>query len=185
MIPPRLIAGDSLELVESVPLHPAPAWTLHYRLTPPLPGQAPISLVGVAHGADHRVAVAAGVTAGWAAGVYTWARWVSHADGRRVSLGGGRLEISPDPAMTAAGFDGRSLAERTLADLLAARSTWATTQGRVSRYQIAGRTVEYRDAAELDAEIGWWRRQVAEEQTAARLAAGLAPRNRILVRWGR
>lgn len=184
----RLIAGDTLDFVDQVPQYPATdGWTLRYRLTPTftVPAQTPIEITAVVHQVtDYRVQAAPAATVNWVPGSYTWTRWVERV-GARQSLGSGRLTVEPNIATLPAGHDGRSLAQRTLDDLLAARSQWAATSGRIRSYSIAGRTMEFREAAELEAEIAFWRRQLAEETQAANLAAGLAPKNRILTRFMR
>lgn len=180
-----LTAGDSLNYEAPVPGYsPADGWQLRYRLAPRAVGGTPIDVAATASGSNHLVQVAPTTTATWAPGDYSWASWVERP-GERYSVDSGQLTILPDPAQLGAGADTRSLPQRTLDELLAARAQWASTQGRVRRYKIGDREREFASAAELDAEIRFWQGQLAEEKAAARLASGLPSRNRILVRFTR
>jgi hypothetical protein len=183
----KLTAGDSLSFSTAVADYPASAgWTLKYRLVPRFtaPVQAPITLTATADGDDYKVAVAASTTATWAAGAYGWASWVEKA-GEEYTVEKGQIEIDPNPRQIAQGVDTRSLAQRTYDDLLAARAGWQASQGRVKKYSIAGREMEFFEAAAIDAEITFWRRQLAEETLAADLTAAVPRKNRILTRFSR
>jgi hypothetical protein len=114
----------------------------------------------------------------------TWAAYVTKA-GERYTVETGEVEILPDPAVSGAPLDMRNQARKALDELNAARATWVATGGRVKRYSIAGRDIEYKDAAEIDMEINYWTKQVGEEQTSADLEAGRRPKNRILTRFVR
>ena len=57
-------------------------------------------------------------------------------------------------------------------------------QGHVAEYDIAGRRMKFRNAAEIWQQIEKLKREVAAEDRAARIAAGLPSRRRVLVRFG-
>lgn len=180
-------AGDTFTRLRSWPAYPAGAgWVGKLRLIPrsTAGGAAVIDLTATADGDAYRFTAAASATANWVAGAYALAEWVELA-GAVHSTGTDELLLAPNPRSLAAGTDGRSLAVRTLADLIAARAQFATTQGRVASYKIGDRERTFRNPAELNQEIAYWENQVAAEQQANRLAQGLAPRNRILVRFTR
>jgi hypothetical protein len=138
----------------------------------------------VPDGDGYQVNVAPATTSGWTPGKYTWVAYVARP-GERFTVESGEVEILPDPAVSGSPLDLRSQARKALDDLKAARATWVSTGGRVKRYSIAGRDIEYKDAAEIDMEIAYWTKQVGEEQTGADLEAGRRPKNRILTRFVR
>ena len=181
----KLIAGDSLKFDSTVPDYPASdGYTLTYRLVRRDGAAGPIQITAAANGDGYTVNVLPATTATWTVGKYTWAAYVTKT-GERFTVESGEVEILPDPAVSGAPLDMRSQARKALDDLKAARATWVATGGRVKRYSIAGRDIEYKDAAEIDMEIAYWTKQVGEEQTAADLEAGRRPKNRILTRFVR
>ncbi len=181
----ELIAGDSLNFLTTTPGYSAAdGWVLTFRLIPRTAGNSVIDITAVAEGDDHRTSVAAAVTGTWAADSYSWAGWVDKA-GEQYTVQTGQIVVKPNPRTVAAGADLRSLPRKTLDDLLAARSVWASTQGRTRRYKIGDREREFASAAELNAEISFWQGQLAEELAAERLAAGRPSLNRLHVRFTR
>lgn len=184
-LPAAHTAGDTFVYTASLAAYPASAaWVGKLRLVPRAAGGAVIELTAAAAGNDHAFTASAATTSAWAAGDYAVVQWVEKA-GEVHTTDTGQLTVAPDPRTIAVGTDTRSIARRTLADLIAARSTWATTQGRTRRYKIGDREREFASAAELNQEIAFWQGQLAVEDNAARLAAGLAPKNRILTRFTR
>lgn len=186
-MPQTHTAGDTLTLTRTWPDYPAGAgWVGKLRLVPrsAAGGAAPIELTAAAVGDQHQFTALAATTAAWVAGSYAMAFWVERgAD--VVTTGTDELQLLPNPRTLAAGTDTRTLAARTLADLLTARASFVATQGRVATYKIGDRERTFRNAAELNQEIAFWQAQVDNQTQAARLAAGLRPRNRILVRFSR
>lgn len=180
-----IIAGDSLSLVVAHVAYPAgDGWVHKLRLVARAAGGSVISLTSAADGDSHAYAVLASVTAGWAPGAYSFAGWVELGAAKNTTETG-QLVIQPDPRQVAAGTDTRSQAERTLADLVAAKATWDVTGGRQRRYKIGEREMEFNSEAEIIQKILFWEGQLAAEQSAARLAQGLRPKNRILTRFTR
>jgi hypothetical protein len=180
-----LVAGDSVNFATPVAGYSAAdGWVLKFRLVPREAGGTAIDITTSADGDQHRTQLTAAETAAWTAGTYGWASWVDK-DTESYTVASGQCVVRPNPRLAAAGTDSRSLPRRTLDDLLAARSTWASTHGRTRRYKIGDREREYASAAELDAEIRFWQGQLAEELAAERLANGQPPRNRVLVRFTR
>lgn len=181
----QLVAGDSLNFLTSTPGYSAAdGWVLKFRLVPRTVGNDVISITTAADGEDHRTAIAAATTASWAADNYSWSGWVELGT-EQYTVQTGQIVIKPNPRTVAAGVDLRSVPRKTLDDLLAARATWATTQGRTRRYKIGDREREFASAAELNAEISFWQGQLNEELAAERLAAGRPSLNRLHVRFTR
>lgn len=184
-LPSTHTAGDTFTHVASLADYPASAsWVGKLRLVPRAAGGSAVEVTSTASGDDHLFTVAAATTGNWPAGDYTLVQWVEKA-GEVHTTETGQLTVVANPRSIAVGTDTRSVARRTLADLIAARSTWATTQGRTRRYKIGDREREFASAAELSQEIAFWEGQLAVEDNAARLAQGLRPKNRILTRFTR
>jgi hypothetical protein len=177
----EVVAGDSLNFTVAGGAYPASAgWVLTYRLVPRAVG-AEINFNATASGDDFVVALDAAATENWAAGAYTWWQRVEKA-GEKYTLGQGQLTVRPNPATLTGGFDGRSEAVKALEEAKAARASWITSGGRIASYQIAGRTMTYKSAIEIDREIRFWEGEVARHQQAERIAAGLPTGGRFYVR---
>jgi len=181
----ELIAGDTLDFLDSVPEYPpADGWTLKYRLVPRFttPTQAPITLTAITEGSDYRVQEAAGVTAGWAPGAYTWSRWVEKAGPIRQSLGNGQILIETDPAAATQGYDGRSHARKMLDTINAAMEAFSLG---VKQYTIGSRSMTKQDIPELLTLRDRYRAEVANEEAAAKVAAGLPNPRNVGIRFNR
>lgn len=184
----ELIAGDTLDFLDSVPEYPpADGWTLKYRLVPRFatPTQAPIALSATTSGSDYRVQEAAGITATWVPGAYNWSRWVEKAGPIRQSLGEGQLQVRTDPAAAVQGYDGRSQAAKAVGDIMAAMATFTASNGSIKSYTIGSRQVTYRDKAEMLTDLDFWRRQLVAEQDTAKIAAGLPNPRSVGIRFNR
>jgi len=178
--PAYIQAGDTTTWQKTIADYPASAgWVLSYRL---INAQAVITITATASGDDHLVNIPAATTAAYTAGVYTWVAYVSQgAD--RYTLAKGSVTVQPDLAAKTAGFEARSTAQKALDDLRAALLGWLSTSGHVQEYEIAGRRMRFATAADIQARIGIAEREVARENAAQRLAAGLPAANRIYVRF--
>ncbi len=180
--PASITAGDTAAWVKSLADYPASAgWVLSYTL---INATTKITFSASASGADHAVSVAAATTANWAAGDYQYQAVVTKA-AERYTVGTGRLTIAPNLA-AATTLDARSTTRKMLEAAESAYLDYLTNkQGHVAEYEIAGRRMKFRNAAEIWQQIEKLKAQVRAEETAARLAAGLAPRNKLLVRTTR
>lgn len=178
-------AGDSFSELRSWPAYPASAgWVLKLRLVPRSNAGAVIDLTAAAEGDDHRFTALASVTGGWSAGSYGWAEWVER--GAEVyTTATGQAVIAPDPRAASAGSDTRSLAQKTLDDLLSAKAQWDASAGRQRRYKIGEREMEFASESEIVDKIRFWEGRVTLEKVNADLAAGKPRKNRILTRFTR
>jgi hypothetical protein len=176
--PTTIAAGDTVTWRRELPDYPAGEWTLKYRL---INLSGPIDITADADGAAHAVSVSAETTATWAAGTYLWQSFVE-AGAVRHTIGDGTVVIKPNIAAMPGGYDARSTARKALDDARAARAAYIATNGHVAEYEIAGRRMKYKSAAEIEAHIQALEREVASEAKAERLAAGLPSGNRVLVR---
>jgi hypothetical protein len=59
-------------------------------------------------------------------------------------------------------------------DLKTALATFKATAGRVKRYSIAGRDIEFESLGEMMKLLSMWQRELANEEAAARLNTGKA-----------
>ena len=185
MIPTPFTCGDTLDVTRSLAAYPASAgWVLKVRLVPRNAAHAVVELTGTASGDDHRLQAAASVTGAWSADSYSWASWVEQG-ALVTSVDAGQTVLLANPRTAAAGTDARSLAERTLADLMAAKAGWDVSAGRQRRYKIGEREMEFNSEADIIQKILFWEGQVAKEQQASNLAKGIRPKNRILTRFVR
>lgn len=184
-IPTTIIAGDNLSWTDSVPLYPASqGYTLHYAL---LKSGTRIVIDSTASNDDHAVAVLPATTAAYATGAYEWTAYVTKGSGgsaERYTVGSGRTTILPDLSAQSGGYDNRTQSRKILEDLKTAYQTYITNgSGHVGEYEIAGRRMKYRSAAEILQQINYWEAKCAAEDRQAAIANGQAPANRLLVRF--
>lgn len=176
--PGRLTAGDTVTWLKTLSDYPASSgWVLTYTL---INAAAKISITATASGADHLVNVAASTTAAWAAGTYTWIAVVTKA-AERYSVGQGSIIVAPD--LTAASlYDGRSTAKKALEAVNTLLETYGA-KAYLQGYEINGRKQTFQSPGEFLKFRSQLVAEVAREDNAARIAAGLAPRNTIAVRF--
>ena len=180
LTPPRYAqAGDTLAWNVALPDYPATLWTLGYTI---INAAAKITVTATASGDEFAVSVPAATTATWAAGDYTWVATVSSGVDR-YTVGRGEMTVTPDLAAQTSGFDARSTARKALDDLRAALASWLATKGAVQAYTIDGVQMSFATAADIQQRIALLEREVAREDAAARLAAGLDAGRRVLVRF--
>lgn len=179
--PASVTAGDTLAWTKSLTDYPASAgWTLKYRL---INATSKIDIIAAASGADHTVTVPAATSVAYVAGWYDWQAFVEKA-AERYTIGSGRIQILPNLAgVAAAGFDDRSQPRRILELLMAAYESAVTSRSFVYEYQIAGRMMRFNKKEEWIMEINFWKSQVAQEERATRINAGLGAGNKLLVRF--
>lgn len=181
-LPTTLRAGDTYSELIALPEHPATAsWVLKARFTPRSGLSSPIDITASAEGADHRLAATAATSATWAAGAYAAAQWVEKA-GEVFTVASGLLTILPNLRTAAAGLDTRSPARQALDAAEAALATYGAT-AYLQGLDIGDRSKKFHSPGEFIAFISQLRAQVAREDKADRLAQGLAPRNKLLVRF--
>lgn len=181
----ELVAGDSLNFLTAGGAYPASSgWVLKYRLVPRTGTNTAIELTASAEGSDHRIAVAASTTTAWAADNYTWISWVEKS-GEVYTLEQGQLTVQPNPRTAAAGYDGRSQAEKALDDVRAAYASFVASSGTKRRYRIGEREMEFRSTTEIIQQINYWQIEVNRERRAMALAKGLPDPRKTYVRLNR
>jgi hypothetical protein len=184
-IPAILTAGDSLSL--SVPAYGRTVeegWGLSVVLVPADGSGTRITATSSTVDPDDAGAflleVPAATTATWAARAYTWVLQATKGS-ERNTLATGSTTVRPDP-LSASTLDTRSTARLALAAIDA--YLLDSTNLKAASYSIAGRSLSRYTRAELMAERSKWQMEVANEEAADRLAAGLPSRSRIFVRFG-
>jgi len=180
--PGELIAGDTWQWRKSLPDYPAnavPAWVLTYYLRSP---EGEISIVASASGADHAVTVAKATTAGYKAGYYGWDAAVDNGT-ERHAVGHGAFPVKPDPTKTGSGFDPRSHARKTLEAIEAVIEKRATRDQ--EEYTIGGRSLKRTPIEELLVFKDRYVAEVAGEDAAAKIAAGLTNPRNVGIRFNR
>lgn len=177
--PATVVAGDTVRWRKCLPQYPtADGWTLKYRL---INAQNHYDIVAFSAG-DHEyeIDVLASTTAAWAPGTYAWQAYVDNGSDR-FTVGQGTLRVLPNLAGQTAGYDARSHARRALEAIEAVLERRASEAH--LEYEIAGRRLRFIPVAELLALRDRYRMEVRAEEDAERAAAGLAPRNKIRVRF--
>lgn len=180
--PASITAGDTLAWTKSLADYPANAgWVLNYRL---INATNKYDIAAAASGADHAVSVPAATSASYAVGWYDWQATVTKA-AERYTVGSGRMQVLPNLAAQASGYDNRSQARKILDLLLTAYESAATNRAYVQEYDIAGRRMRFNNKADWITEINFWKAQVAAEERAANINKGLGAGNKLLVRFRR
>lgn len=176
--PTQIRAGDSITWLKTLNDYPATdSWVLHYRL---INSAGKFDITATASGSDHLVSVDAATTANYTAGDYTLVSWVTLGS-ERYSIASFPVEVLPDLAAQAAGYDTRSTAQKTL-DLLDAAMQSQGSNAWVQEYEIDGRSMKFRSVAEFMAFRSKVKQEVIREQNAERLRNGLGLRNKINIR---
>ncbi len=176
--PSRVTAGDTITWLKSLTDYPASdSWVLTYTL---INSASKITITATASGVDHLVTVLAATSAAWTAATYTWHAAVTKA-AERYTLGTGQIVVAPNLA-AATTFDTRTSAKKALEAINLLLESYGAKAYQHS-YEIAGRKMQFATPTEFMGFRAKLMAEVAREDNAARIAAGLAPRNQISVRF--
>lgn len=184
-IPATLTAGDSLSWQDTLADYPASAWDLKWRLAAQDGSGSTIDLAAVGSGSTFTTSAASGVSAGWVPGRYTWVAWVQGVlVGTTVhTLASGTVNITPALRLAVAGQDNRSPARQALDEADAMLRAYGQ-KAYLQAITVGDRARTFRSPGEFLAYRSKLQAEVNREDDAARLAAGLPTRNRLLVRFG-
>lgn len=172
--PASVTAGDTIQWTKALPDYPASAgWVLSYAFT----GPGNISITSTASGDDHAVTVTAATSAAWAAGAYIGQAYVTKATERYTVATGLQLSVAANLA-TASGL---SWARRCLAAIKAVLEGKASSD--LLSTKINDKELRKYTPAELIPLYRFFEQEVAREDQAAKVAAGLGSGNRVLVRF--
>lgn len=180
--PSSVTAGDTIKWTRTLADYPANAgWVLNYRL---INTAGHIDIVGTASGSDHLINVLPGVAPAWAPGTYDWQAFVTNSGtGERYTIGTGRMVVLPNLSTQSAGFDTRSQARQILEGLQTAWLDAVNNRAFVMEYKVAGRQFKFATRQEWILEIDYWKRQVAKEDAANKIARGLGSGRKVFVRF--
>lgn len=178
--PDYFFAGDTVKWQISLQDYPASSgWVLKYRL---INASGKIDVTAAASGSDHLITITAAASAAYAAGKYTWQAFVEKS-GERYTVGSGAIEIKRNLAAESAGYDTRTSAKKALDAINTALEIYGQ-KAWVESYEVAGRSMNFKSSEEFLAFRSKLIIEVRAEEAAARVAAGLSPRNKIRVRFG-
>jgi len=178
--PETLRAGDTITWRKTLASYPATdSWVLYYRL---IAASHKYDITAAAEGSNHLVTVSATTSAAWVSGEYAWTSWVIKS-GERHTIEQGRLTILPDlAAVTASGYDGRTHAQIMLAAIKSALESLSSGERlAVVEADLSSRKLRY-DFTGLMKLRRLYEMEVRSEAAAERIAQGLAPRNKLMVR---
>lgn len=175
--PAVITAGDTIKWTRSLADYPADdGWALVYSF---VNAAGVFSVAATASGALHLATITATASASILPGEYDWRAQASKA-GEVYTVATGRCTVAP--TFSARALDARSQARRSL------QAIEDTIEGRagsaVAEYEIAGRRLKNIPISDLLVLRDRLRQDVAKEDSAAAIAAGLQPRGRIQVRFG-
>lgn len=177
--PTRLHAGDTWTWKRTLGNYPAGGgWTLLYVFAN---GSHRFTVTAAADGDDHLVEEAKTTTDDRVPGIYTWTAFAKSST-ERFKIGAGQVEILPNLEGDRP-FDLRSTARQIYDALVALQLANASGQGLVAEYSIAGRSMRFRDSADLLKQIAFWKSQVDAEEAADRLNRGEPTGRRLLARF--
>lgn len=137
----------------------------------------PLTLTAVSDAAGWKTKLTLEQANALVAGDYSW-QAVIETTGERLTVGSGLLTVLPNLADVAQGFDGRTLAEKALADAEAALANYRANGGKIKSYTIGMRAMTFADSSQILAEINYWKNRVSHEKAQQRIKNGLGnPRN--------
>lgn len=181
----RFTAGDSLNF--SVPAFADDQGVSYnsggYTLVFTMRGAKQLTASAVANGTGWKFSISPTTTAALTAGLYNWTLTAS-ATGVRYTAESGSITVDADlTAVITDGYDGRSLARKSLDDAEAALANITASGARTHEYTIGDRAAKYYTPAELIAAISYWRIRVANEARAHASQNGLADPTQRFVRF--
>jgi hypothetical protein len=179
--PLSVFAGDTLTWqITLADCQASAGWTLHYRL---INSNGHIDIVATANINDFLINVPAATSAAYVPGKYDWQSYLTDSAGERFTVAMGSIEIKPNWANQNTGLDTRSISKQILDNLEAAWVSASANRAFVAEYRVANRLMKFATRAEWISELDYWRREVAREQRALNIAAGLPSGNKVYMRF--
>lgn len=184
-IPANLIVGDSASWTDDPFIdangkrYESGTYTLKYELRG---GGVAVSITAAANGTGWKTTLPTTVSATLVAGLYFWAA-VLTATGERITIAHGEFNALADITTAGAAYDGRSQAEIALGVAENALATFKSSQGRIRKYTIGGRSMEFGAVSEILEVISYWRTRIANEHVSKQIADGLGNPKNLYVRF--
>lgn len=179
--PTIFTAGDTVKWTRDLPDYlSGDGWVLTYAFRN---GAGKFDATASGAGATHSVTIAAATTKQVSPGVYQWAAYVTKAAAsERYEIARGAVVVLQNMAEAAA-VDTRTTARKAVDDLRAAMAVMRSSGGRVQRYRIGDREMEFSSIGDMLKLLRYWESQVASEDAADRMSQGLGSRTRVQVRF--
>lgn len=176
------ISGYSFERRVTVPLYPATSgFTLKYQIIPRTQASgSAISITATTDGDVYVISVPPTTTATWEPGEYSFQSWVEKP-GFRYPVDSGLLTVLTDP-VNLDSLDERTPAELALEACKAAFANFTASGGRVKRYVIGHREMEFSSSGDFIVELDRLQAEVTREHAAKAVHAGKPDPRRIHLR---
>lgn len=179
--PGTFIAGDFVtwQRADLGVDYPPASYSLSYKARREGSGVTALTIAASADGAAYRVTLSSATTAAYSAGTYHWQAYITrNSDGARLTVGEGVFTVEANRAT--ATTDPRSHVRRVLDAIEAVIENRATRDQ--ESYSIQGRTLARTPIADLLLLRDKYKQDLRAETDAARLAAGLPSKRRIVTR---
>ena len=174
LYPPRIIAGDVVELDISLPDYPASLWALTYTLSN---SAAAIDWTAGESGDDYELLIPSSTTKDYLVGEYRINAYATEtSSSNRTTIGEGVVSIEPDLAVKGA-YDTRSNVKKVL-DAIDA-TILGTASSDQQAYTIQGRSLSRRSMEELLKLRAYYTALYEAELNAADIESGKTGRNLI------
>jgi hypothetical protein len=175
--PEAFTAGDTVQWLKSLSDYPADdGWVLNYVF---INAANKYSISSTAQGASHKINITAATSAAYVAGLYSTQSFVTNGE-ERYTVATGNIQINPNLAGQAFGFDTRSPAKKCLDQLDAALSTYGK-KAYLQQYSIAGRSMSFNNPSEFLAFRSKVQQEVNREISAQRIKNGMSARNKTTI----
>lgn len=180
--PSELIIGDRWlwKRADLASDYPVADYALSYTADKQGAGSTSFSITATESGGEYLVEVASATTAGYTAGTYNWQAYITRAsDSQRVSVARGTWNVIAN--LSASTADPRSHVKKVLDAIEAVLESRATVDQMA--YSIQGRSLSRTPIADLLLLRDKYKAEYRRELDAERIANGLAPKNKLLVRF--
>lgn len=156
----------------------ASAWVMTYYMR----GPSSLDLVAAASGKSWTSTLTSVASAALTAGNYAWTAIITSGL-ERITVGSGQFVLTPDMTQQGGAFDPRSVAQRALEACEGAMATFNATGGKVKKYEIAGRSMEFQTIGDLMTLHSFWKAKVLAEQSLQSVANGLGNPRSLFTRF--
>lgn len=153
-------------------------YTLKYAIR----GATSLDIESVTNGDGWKSEISPAQSAALTAGVYYWQAFVTNGDGKKITLGNGKIEILKGLDLVTGEYDGRSQAKKDL-DAVDAAIRSLVSGGAVQEYSIGNRSFRKMNLEDLRALQSQLRYEVAKEERAEKMKAGLGDSFNMFVRF--
>lgn len=178
--PQFIAAGDAVEWIRYLPDFPATTYTLKYVLQ----GPVVITFSASNDAGNFLISLTSAVTREWTPGLYRLAAYVVNSGStiqKQVSTAFQRVTITPNLASKPNGASPATFAERALATIEA--TILQLTSRAVVQASVNGQTYTLSNINDLFLLRERFKSEVAREEAAARLNAGMGASNKIGIRF--